>query len=48
MVSREQTTAMGMEYAATIEDGLAILENVYPEAQVAILPSGGLVVPITQ
>lgn len=46
MISRAQAVAMGMEYAETIEDGLAILEKAYPKARVAVLPSGGLVVPI--
>jgi hypothetical protein len=30
-----------------IEEGLRLLEKVYPEARVAIFPSGGLIVPIT-
>jgi hypothetical protein len=35
-----------MEHAASVADGLSVLERAHPTAQVAILPSGGLVIPI--
>jgi hypothetical protein len=38
---------MGLEYASSIEEGLMLLQNAYPEARVAIFSSGGLIVPIT-
>jgi hypothetical protein len=46
-ISREEARIMGLEYASSIEEGLRLLEKVYPEARVAIFPSGGLIVPIT-
>jgi lactate racemase len=47
MISREEARTMGFEYASSIGEGLAALEKAYPEARVAIFPSGGLIVPIT-
>jgi hypothetical protein len=47
MISPEEAGILGMEHAASLAEGLAVLESAYPVAQVAILPSGGLVVPIT-
>jgi hypothetical protein len=38
---------MGLEYASSIEEGLGSLQKDYPNARVAIFPSGGLIVPIT-
>jgi len=46
-ISREETQTISLEYASSIEEGLALLKGSYPEARVAIFPSGGLVVPIT-
>jgi nickel-dependent lactate racemase len=46
MISPAEASVFGMEYAASLSDGLAILERDYPKAQVAVLPSAGLVVPI--
>ena len=47
MVSPAQAAAMGFEHAASLEEGLRLLEKAYPKARVAIFPSGGLIVPIT-
>jgi len=46
IISKEDTRIMGLEHASSIEEGLNILERDYPEATVAIFPSGGLIVPI--
>jgi nickel-dependent lactate racemase len=46
-ISREEARTMGLEYASSIEEGLRLLEKSYPNARVAIFPSGGLIVPIT-
>ncbi len=47
MISREDASTMGMEHASSLKQGLRVLEKAYPEATVAIFPSGGLVVPVT-
>lgn len=46
-ISREEARTMGFEYSSSLEEGLRLLEKSYPEARVAIFPSGGLIVPIT-
>ena len=46
-ISRDEARTMGLEYASSVEEGLMLLQNAYPEARVAIFPSGGLIVPIT-
>ena len=46
-ISRDEARTMGLEYVSSIEEGLRSLEEAYPEARVAIFPSGGLIVPIT-
>ena len=46
-ISRDEARTMGLEYASSIEEGLRLLQNAYPEARVAIFPSGGLIIPIT-
>lgn len=46
-LSHEEVNIMGFEYAPSIEEGLMLLEKSYPEARVAIFPSGGLIVPVT-
>ena len=46
-ISREEARTMGFEYSSSIEEGLRLLEKSYPEARVAIFPSGGLILPIT-
>jgi nickel-dependent lactate racemase len=45
-IPKEEVRIMGLEYAPSIEEGLRLLEKAYPEATVAIFPSGGLIVPI--
>jgi hypothetical protein len=45
MVSREEAAAMGLEHAPTLAEGLGRLAASYPKAKVAVLPSGGLVIP---
>ena len=45
-IPQEEAQIMGLEYASSIEEGLRLLEKDYPEATVAIFPSGGLIVPI--
>ncbi len=47
LVSRDQAATMGFEHAASLEEGLGLLQKAHPKAQVAIFPSGGLIVPIT-
>ena len=47
MMSRDAATTLGFEYAASLEEGLDLLKDAYPEARVAIFPTGGLIVPIT-
>jgi lactate racemase len=46
MISRETATILGFEHAVTVEEGLRVLAESYPEARVAIFPSGGLTIPI--
>jgi lactate racemase len=46
MISQEEARTMGFEYAPSLAEGLRLLEKSYPEAKVAIFPSGGLIVPI--
>jgi hypothetical protein len=46
-VSGKEAESLGMEYAPTVQEGLKVLERSYPNAKVAIFPSGGLIVPIT-
>jgi hypothetical protein len=46
-ISKDETRIMGLEYASSIEEGLGLLQKDYPDARVAIFPSGGLIVPIT-
>ena len=46
-ISKDETRIMGLEHASSIEEGLGLLQNDYPNARVAIFPSGGLIVPIT-
>jgi hypothetical protein len=48
LLSREGASAMGMEYAPTLEEGLSVLQHAYPEAKVAIFPSGGFILPIVE
>jgi hypothetical protein len=46
-ISQDITQIIGLGYASSIEEGLGLLKRSYPEARVAIFPSGGLIVPIT-
>lgn len=46
-ISRKEAETMGLEYSSSIEGGIRLLEKSYPDARVAIFPSGGLIVPIT-
>jgi nickel-dependent lactate racemase len=46
-ISRNEAETLGFEYATSIEEGIGLLERSYPNAKVAIFPSGGLIVPIT-
>ena len=45
MITEDEARTMGLEYAPSVEEGLRLIENVYPKARVAIFPSGGLIVP---
>ena len=45
-ISKDEAQTVGLEYASSIEEGLRALGKAYPEAKVAIFPSGGLIVPI--
>jgi len=47
IISREEAETMGLEYSSSIEEGMKLLKESYPDANVAIFPSGGLIVPIT-
>ncbi len=46
MISKEEARTMGLEHAASIEEGVRLLEREYSNARVAIFPSGGLIIPI--
>ena len=46
-ISRKEAETMGLDYSASIEEGIKLLGKVYPNARVAIFPSGGLIVPVT-
>jgi nickel-dependent lactate racemase len=46
MMSRNTALTLGFEHAASLEQGLDVLKDAYPEARVAIFPTGGLIVPI--
>jgi nickel-dependent lactate racemase len=46
-IPRKETETMGLEYSSTLEEGIKLLGKSYPNARVAIFPSGGLIVPIT-
>jgi lactate racemase len=46
-VSRNEAETLGFEYSSSLEQGIGLLERSYPNAKVAIFPSGGLIVPIT-
>ncbi len=46
LIPRDTASVLGLEYSPTLEEALATLGEAYPEARVAIFPSGGLIVPI--
>jgi nickel-dependent lactate racemase len=46
-ISRKEAETMGLEHSSSIEEGIKLLGKLYPDAKVAIFPSGGLIVPIT-
>ncbi|MBA4390729.1 MAG: hypothetical protein C0399_07310 [Syntrophus sp. (in: bacteria)] len=47
MISGKEARTMGFEHAPSISAGINMIEHEHPSAKVAIFPSGGLVVPIT-
>jgi nickel-dependent lactate racemase len=46
-ISRKEAETMGLDHSSSIEEGIKSLGKLYPNAKVAIFPSGGLIVPIT-
>jgi nickel-dependent lactate racemase len=46
LVSNEAASLLGFEYVSTVEEGITLLKEAYPQARVAIFPSGGLTIPI--
>ena len=46
LISRDTASVLGLEYSPSLEEALATLGEAYPDARVAIFPSGGLIVPI--
>jgi lactate racemase len=46
MITEAQARTMGFDYAPSVQAGIGLLEKDYPEAKVAIFPSGGLIVPV--
>jgi lactate racemase len=46
VVTGSVASALGFEYASSIDEGIALLKATYQEAQVAIFPSGGLILPL--
>ncbi|MCX8023540.1 MAG: lactate racemase domain-containing protein [Syntrophorhabdaceae bacterium] len=47
-IREEEAKTMGLEYASSIEEGIERLKKVYPEANLAVFPVGGLIVPVTE
>jgi len=46
-ISAKEAETMGLDYSTSVEEALKSLKKSYPAARVAIFPSGGLIVPIT-
>jgi hypothetical protein len=46
-ISKKEAETMGLDHSPSIEEGIRLLGKLYPNATVAIFPSGGLIVPIT-
>jgi lactate racemase len=44
-ISRDVAARLGFDYAASIREGIEMLEKAYPKADVALFPAGGLVIP---
>ncbi len=47
MISEKEARTMGFDHARSVEEGVRLLESEYPEARVAVFPSGGLIIPMT-
>ncbi|HTY21826.1 MAG TPA: lactate racemase domain-containing protein [Desulfomonilaceae bacterium] len=47
MISEKEARTMGFDYALSLEEGVRLLGSEYPDARVAIFPSGGLIIPMT-
>ena len=47
MTSEKEARTMGFDYAPSVEEGVRLLGSEYPNARVAIFPSGGLIIPMT-
>ncbi len=45
LISNEMAARMGFEHAASLDEGLRMLESAYPRATVSVFPAGGLVLP---
>ncbi|MGO9118650.1 MAG: lactate racemase domain-containing protein [Desulfomonilaceae bacterium] len=46
LISEKEARTMGFDYAHSLEEGLRLLGGEYPNARVAIFPSGGLIIPM--
>ncbi|MBN2403442.1 MAG: DUF2088 domain-containing protein [Spirochaetes bacterium] len=46
MIPAETAIKLGFEYMGTIDEGLFSLKKSYPKATVAVLPAGGLIIPV--
>jgi nickel-dependent lactate racemase len=46
-ISRKEAETMGLDHSSSIKEGIKSLGILYPNAKVAIFPSGGLIIPIT-
>jgi lactate racemase len=46
MIPPDAAAKLGFEYALTVEDAVQMLEKSCPKAKVAVLPAGGLVIPV--
>lgn len=47
-IPKERIAAMGFEHATSITEGIARLFDQFPNAEVAIFPSGGFVIPVIE
>lgn len=45
--SKQEADILGFEHASSINEGLNLLKKEFPRARVAIFPTGGLIIPIT-